>query len=411
MAHFEAQKLKKLISSFWRPKYPKFTKKIILLFLTCLFLQILLVMNYSFFWVLILALILTPSLFLLFQIPSAVWRKTVIDKATKKREKFTNLIVIGITGSYGKTSTKEILAAILSEKYKVLKTREHQNSEVGIFQCILNELKPEHEIFVVEMAAYNRGGIKLLCGIAKPKIGILAGINEQHMATFGSQENIIKTKYELIKSLPEDGIAFFNSKNKYCVELYEKTRIRKFLYGQNATFFGEENLLGAIAVAKELGMTEEEISRAASRIENKNLVSSLPLGNKFSGIEIKKGINGINIIDAIYSANPDGVIAHLEYLKKFQGKKIIVMPCLIELGKASKEVHKRIGGKIAEVCDLAIITTKDRFKEIKEEALGKAEFLEDPKIIFERLKVFSQPDDVILLESRVPRKLINLLKI
>ena len=108
-------------------------------------------------------------------------------------------------------------------------------------------------------------------------------------------------------------------------------------------------------MARELGMTEEEISKGVNKIEN-----------KFGGIKIKKGINGINIIDATYSANPDGVIAHLEYLKNFSGKKIIVMPCLIELGKASKEVHRRIGKKIAEVCDLAIITTKDRFKEIKE---------------------------------------------
>ena len=339
---------------------------------------------------------LVSGIVLLFQPFTVLLRNRIIEKAKEKREKFNNLIVVGITGSFGKTSTKEFLAAILSEKFKVLKTKEHQNSEVGISQCILNDLKPEHEVFVCEMAAYNKGGIKLLCSIARPKIGILTGINEQHMATFGSQENIIKTKYELIESLPADGIAFFNAKNKYCIELYQKTNLKKFLYGENAAFPGEENILGAMAVAKELGMTEEEISDAVVKIEN-----------KFCGIQIKKGANGINIIDATYSANPDGVMAHLEHLKTFSGKKIIVMPCLIELGKASKEVHRRIGKKIAEVCDLAIITTKDRFKEIKETAGEKAIFMENPKKILEKIKELCKEGDVILLESRVPSELIR----
>jgi UDP-N-acetylmuramoyl-tripeptide--D-alanyl-D-alanine ligase len=350
----------------------------------------------------ILSPFLVSAVVLLFQPTAVLLRNRIIKKATKKRESFKNLIVIGITGSYGKTSTKEFLSAILSEKFNVLKTKEHQNSEVGVSQCILEELKPEHEVFVCEMAAYNRGGIKLLCGIAKPKIGVLTGINEQHMATFGSQENIIKAKYELIESLPEDGIAFFNAKNKYCREMYERTKIKKFLYGENAAFFGEENILGAMAVARELGMTQEEISRAVGKIEN-----------KFSGVQFKKGVNGINIIDATYSANPDGVLVHLEYLKNFPGKKVIVMPCLIELGKASKEVHKRLGKKIAEVCDLAIITTKDRFKEIVEGATNYETgsrnilFLENPKQIFEKIKEFYRENDVVLLESRVPELLIK----
>ncbi len=353
------------------------------------------------FWLLIfdvLTPIISSLVVLIFQPLAVLQRNRIIKKAKTKREQFKNLLVVGITGSYGKTSTKEFLAAILSEKFKVLKTKEHQNSEVGVSLCILNDLKEEHEIFICEMGAYNRGGIKLLCGIAKPQIGVITGINEQHMATFGSQENIIKTKYELIENLPKEGIAFFNAKNEYCRELYQKTRIRKFLYGENAKFPGEENIFGAMAVAKELGMTEEEISRAVSKIEN-----------KIGGIRVKKGINGINIIDATYSANPDGVIANLEYLTLLfpQGKKVMVMPCLIELGKASKEVHRRIGNKIGEVCDLAIITTKDRFKEIKEGAGGKAVFMENPKEILEKIKSFCKEGDAVLLESRVPGYLIK----
>ncbi|MDO8436423.1 MAG: Mur ligase family protein [bacterium] len=398
-AHFEAQAFRKIISSFWRIKYPKFTKKIIVILLASLSLAFILAIKGYYLYIYFL-IIFVP---LVFQIPTVLWRKRYLNKAKKKRESFKNLLVIGITGSYGKTSTKEFLYTILAEKFgkeKILKTKEHQNSEVGISQCILSDLTAEHEIFICEMGAYGRGGIKLLCDIVKPKIGILTGINEQHMATFGSLKNIIKTKYELIESLPKDGIAFFNTKNKYCLELYQKTPQRSlglsFLYGAEARVFGEENLLGAMAAAKKLGMTEEEISRAVSKIKNK-----LP------GIQSRKGINGITIFDATYSANPDSVIGHLEYLEALPGRKIIIMPCLIELGKASVEIHRKIGKKIAEVCDLAIITTKDRFQEIKEGAGEKAILLENPKEIFEKIKSFCKSGDIILLESRVPAQLIK----
>ncbi|MFH1401944.1 MAG: Mur ligase family protein [Parcubacteria group bacterium] len=361
------------------------------------------------FWLLVFD-VFSPVIFsiivLFFQPFTVLMRNRIIKKAKEKRQKFPNLLVVGITGSYGKTSTKEFLYSILKEKFgdKVLKTKEHQNSEVGISQCILNDLNKDHEIFIVEMGAYNVGGIKLLCDITGPKIGILTGINEQHMATFGSQENIIKAKYELIESLPKNGIAFFNGKNKYCVELYEKTLRRGsgrvFLYGENARFFGEENILGAMAMARELGMQENEIQNAVGKIDN-----------KMPGIQIKEGIGGLKIIDATYSANPDGVIANLEYLRQFNGKKIIVMPCLIELGKASKEVHRRIGQKIGEVCDLAIITTKDYFREISDVAGEKTVFMDNPKKIFDKIKSFTKDGDIVLLESRVPKKLIERLMI
>lgn len=395
----------------------------------------------------ILTPVITSAIVLIFQPLAVLGRNQIIRKAIKKREQFKDLLVIGITGSYGKTSTKEFLATILSEKFKVLKTTEHQNSEVGISQCILNDLKPEHQIFVVEMGAYNRGGIKLLCDIARPKIGVITGINEQHLSTFGSLENIIKGKYELIESLPEDGLSIFNGDNEYCFELYKKTLIKKRVYSLQSSISGLpsdiwayniraekdfitfkmtagdemvdfrvsllgshniSNILAAVCCARELGMTLEEISRACQKIESWQ-----------SGIQLKRGrhpptvLHGINIFDATYSANPDGVISHLEYLKIWPGKKVIIMPCLIELGSSSKEVHRRIGEKIGEVCNLAIITTKERFEEIKEGAIGRGMnsenilFIENPKKIFEKIKVFCKEGDVVLLESRLPNQLIQ----
>jgi len=166
-----------------------------------------------------------------------------------------------------------------------------------------------------------------------------------------------------------------------------------------------QNLVGAIAVAREMGMSLKEIARACETI-------TPDLG----ALKVKRGINGITIIDSTYSANPDGVIADLEYLNLYEGKKILVMPCLIELGKASKEVHKRIGEKIGEVCDLAIIITKERFRELQEGAMAKGMkkenilFLESPQEIVSKIKSTTQQGDVVLMEGRVPSTLIPYLK-
>jgi UDP-N-acetylmuramoyl-tripeptide--D-alanyl-D-alanine ligase len=442
-----------------RIKKPVLTKKTLFLILAGLAVEILIILFLSKYYQLILFAtlgflifdIITPlivsAIVLFFQPLAVLGRSRIIKKAKEKRAEFKKLLVIGITGSYGKTSTKEFLYTILSEKFgeeRILKTKEHQNSEVGISQCILNDLKPEHQIFICEMGAYNRGGIKLLSDIAKPQIGILTGINEQHLATFGSLDNIIKTKYELIESLPRLGFAVFNGDNEYCRELHKKAPVSKRIcyttfsasahevvggdfwtskieadkesvYFKVFSRWGEigefkvrvpgqhyaQNILMAAVVAKEvLGMTLDEIMKVAQKIKPEQ-----------GGMKLIKTKDGLNIIDSTYSANPDGVISHLEYLKLWSGRKVIIMPCLIELGQASGEIHRKIGEEIAGVCDLAIITTKDRFREIQEKAGEKAVFLENPKKIFEKIKKFCSPGDIVLLESRVPSQLIEKLTI
>jgi UDP-N-acetylmuramoyl-tripeptide--D-alanyl-D-alanine ligase len=432
-------------------KKPVLTKKTSLLlffsFFIVFFYLLSLFLNGNIFGWLLLFDVLTPliisGIVLLFQPITFLLRNRIIEKAKRKRQKFKDLLAIGITGSYGKTSTKELLKVILSDKFKVLTTKEHQNSEVGVSNCILNDLNKEHEIFIVEMGAYNRGGIKLLCSIAKPKFGILTGINEQHLATFGSLENIIKTKFELIESLPEDGMAIFNGDNQIIKNLETKirdynsklknikfcsTREKRDIFAENIkiekdcisfnvfskdgdkVFFkinvsgiqNIENIILAICCAKELGMSLNEISDRFSEIKTEGL-----------GMKFLKGINSINIIDSTYSANPDGVIFHLEHLKLWKGKKIVIMPCLIELAQASKGVHQKIGKKIAEVCDFCIITNKECFSEIEKSAVGagmskeKILFSESPEEIVKIVKDFSDSEDIILLEGRVSKSIIK----
>lgn len=386
---------------------------------------------------------------LLFQPFFVIARNRILRKAASKLRKALRnraLVVIGITGSYGKTSTKEFLATILSAKYKVLATPEHRNSEIGIAQTILNDLSDNHDIFIVEMGAYSKGGISLLSNIVKPQIGIVTGVNEQHLATFGSMENLLSAEggRELLNNLPKDGLLVVNGNNKHCLNLYKKAQIKKKIYTLkkdkvdsdiwtedieikresvdfiveskekemmhfNVNVLGKQNiqnLLAAILVAKELGMTLEEISKSCRSIKPEQ-----------AGITLKNGVKGINIIDSSYSSNPNGVMADLEYLDIFPAKKIVVMPCLIELGKKSAEVHQQIGEKISQVCDMAIITTKDRFEEIKKGANLAENGLSGDKIIFclhsrkiaDIIINFCHSGDTVLLEGRVPESLIKLL--
>ncbi len=413
----------------------------------------------------ILTPIIVSVIVLLLQPFFVMIRNNTLRKAGSKIEKvklLSGLKVVAITGSYGKTSTKEFLSTILSKKFKVLSTKEHQNSELGIAKCILEDLKPSHQIFIAEVGAYNRGKVKEVCSILKPKIGIVTGINEQHLALFGSLENLLSAEggRELAEFLPKDGTLVINGDNKYCLDLYKRAYAKRYLNkkiyslsnkivnsdiwadgieihedhvsflvvdgsrGITKTSYGTEipnlemahfsvsvlgkqniqNLLGAILIARELGMSLEEISEACKHIFQKQ-----------AGMTLKHENHGINIVDSSYSANPDGVFADLDYLSIFNGKKVIVMPCLIELGEKSSEIHEKIGRKIGKVCDLVIITSKDKFKEIekgfnetKQEGV-RCLLCDNPRDICSTITLFCKTGDTVLLEGRVPVKLISLL--
>lgn len=438
-------------------KKPVFTKKALFLsFLSFLvlsiFFSIIVLSQKDIFqfalWLLVIDILIpfAVSLVILLIQPFVVLYRNefVLKKAKEKISKRKDLIVVGITGSFGKTSVKEFLSAILLDKFNVLKTDKHQNSEMGISKCILEKLKPEHQVFVVEMGAYGKGGIKLLADIAKPKIGILTGINEQHLSLFGSLANIISAKYELIQSLPKDGLAIFNGDNNHCQNLFKQTEMPKKIYNINKTakelslnpdiwaedvkagkdsisfkvftkrgessvikvdVLGKQNvsnILAAVLAANEMGMSLEEISKACSKITKDQ-----------GSITYHIGKRGENVLNASYSSNPDGVLADLEYLKIWPGKKILVMPCLIELGSAALEAHRRIGEKIGEACDLAVITTGEWFDILKKEAMLKGMkpenivLLEKPEEALIQLDIFTGQGDTILLEGRVSKKIIN----
>jgi len=394
----------------------------------------------------LLAPFIVTAVIFLFQPLSVLIRNYIIRKAKNKITNFrrinNDLIVIAITGSYGKTSTKEFLSAILSYKFRVLKTRDHQNSEIGISRCILDNLNINHQIFIVEMGSYDKGGIKLLSDITGPKIGIVTGVNEQHLALFRSLDNLLSAEggRELVDSLPKDGLLVLNGDNKYCLDLYKKTDINKKIYTLsndkiNSDIWADEitvkrdqisfavltkqkevtsfnidvlgkqniqNILATILVARHLGMSFDEIFAASKNIKQEQ-----------GGMLLKDGKYGLSIINSSYSANPSGVIADIEYLDIFPKKKIIIMPCLIELGEKSVEIHEKIGVQIGKTCDFAIVTTKEMFETIKEGALKSGMnpkniiFCENPDKILTKLSILCTEGDAVLLEGRVPAKVIS----
>ncbi|MDP4010399.1 MAG: Mur ligase family protein, partial [Candidatus Spechtbacteria bacterium] len=157
-------------------------------------------------------------------------KNKVMQRAAKKREKMQDLLVIGITGSYGKSSIKEILAHILSKKFKVLKTPENINADIGVAQVVLKQLKKEHEVFIVEMGAYKKGEIEKTTKVAQPQISIMTGINLQHVSLFGNLASIQQAKYELVEALPEKGLALFNGDDEHTRALFRQCKTPKRLY-------------------------------------------------------------------------------------------------------------------------------------------------------------------------------------
>jgi len=299
-----------------------------------------------------------------------------INEARKILNSAKGLTIIGITGSYGKTSMKYFLTTLLKAKYNVLMTPESYNTPMGIVKTIRGSLNAMHEIFVCEMGAKKVGEIKEICDIVHPDHGIITSIGPQHLETFKSLENVKKTKFELADSLPENGMMFINGDDgniadypinrpfirysingkgdyhAYDIKLSDRgTTFRVQAPGGDICDFrtkliGAHNVLnitGAIAAANSMGIPLHDLKAQVKKIEG--VPHRLQLMNK----------GGHLIIDDSYNSNPVGVMAALETLSLFDGFKIIVTPGMVELGDKQDEYNFEFAGKAASVCDYVII--------------------------------------------------------
>jgi len=317
-------------------------------------------------------------------------------KAKKKVKEMPRLEVIGVTGSYGKTSSKNILADILKVKYDTMPTPKNFNTPYGLMLTINNHLDKFTEYFIAEMGACEVGQIKELCDFVKPKYGILTRIGVAHLDSFKSEENIQKTKFELIESLPSDGIGILNMDDPKQVLYKVKNNCQiKWIAIDNkdadlvasnikathkgmtfdVKFKGEKksykletkllgnaniyNILAAVMLASNLGMSMEEIQRGVKGI---NVIEHR--------LELKKQGN-LNIIDDAYNSNPIGSKMALDSLKLMPGKKVIVTPGMIELKDKQYELNFEFGRQIADVCDQVILVGKNQTKPIYDGLMDK----------------------------------------
>ena len=292
-----------------------------------------------------------------------------------------DLTVIGITGSFGKTSTKHYLHRILSEKYDTLMTPGSFNTPMGVIRTVREQLKPYHSIFICEMGAKQKGDIKEICDIVHPRYGIITAVGPMHLETFHSIDNVQSTKFELADALPADGLVVVNNDFEYCANRpvdntgcvrYAVVNTgdadfvaRDIVYTPDGTDFtvagpdglelrlhtqliGEcniSNLLAAVIMALRLGVEPERIKYAVSQIEQVE-----------HRLNVKRTPGGVTIIDDAFNSNPVGSRMAVDALSHFtQGRRIIVTPGMIELGDKQDELNRALGRHIGEMLDIAII--------------------------------------------------------
>ncbi len=357
-------------------------------------------------------------------------KEKILTAAKNKLAKLSNLKIVAITGSYGKTSTKDMLYTLLFKKYFVVKTPKSFNTPLGVAQTILDYLKSNTDILIAEIGAYKRGEIKNLTKFLKPKIGVITAVAPQHLERFGSLENIAKAKFELVENLPQNGIAILNNESDlvknlashmesgnvnfygtgsqyYASDIKVATEGTSFIFHTPKTsaqitipLTGEhhaKNFVAAATVALNLGLTLNEIKERATKL--------LPTPHR---LEIKKQ-NGLTLIDNTYNTNPQSSKSSLRLLHDISGsQKILITPGLVEQGRESSEANQEFAKEAAKVSDQIIIVGEYAKKDLlaglstanfpKKKIFTAGSFNEAMNI----LGKISKPETVVLLENDLP---------
>ena len=356
--------------------------------------------------------------------------------AKNKLKSMNNLKVIGITGSYGKTSSKNILNDILKIKFNCLATPKSINTFNGLMITINNKLSKLDDIFIAEMGAYVKGEINGLCKLVNPKYGIITSIGNAHLATFGSEQNIIDGKMELIEYLPSDGIGVLNKddlkQKNYKIKNKNKCKIIwigidnkdvdvkasnikcnnkgttftvKFkdiekTYDFETKLLGKHNvynILASIALGYEFGISIKNLQQAVKKVK--------PVEHR---LELKK-LGDFYQIDDAYNSNPIGAKSALDVLNLMKGTKVVVTPGMVELGEKEEEYNREFGRQISEVADKVILIGEKRTKPIKQGLIDKKfdedniYVLNDVRDAYVLINKFKESDDLYaLFENDLP---------
>jgi UDP-N-acetylmuramoyl-tripeptide--D-alanyl-D-alanine ligase len=349
-------------------------------------------------------------------------------------ERHGRLKVIGITGSYGKTSTKFILQQCLSVRYNALATPESFNTTLGIVRTARTLLRPIHDIFVAEMGARQPGDIREICELARPRIGVITAIGEQHLETFGDVSTVARTKLELFAALKPGDLAFYNQDDPilnsaskpaapryvtYAIDAEDadyraadvqpsargteftvlapggaSARFRTRLLGRHNVY----NILAALAVSAELGIPLADLAVPVAALK--------PAPHR---LEARKTAGGVTILDDAYNSNPMGAKSALEVLASMEGeRKILITPGMVELGERERELNKAFGAQAATACDYAVLVGPKRTMPIREglleagfpaERIYVAADLQDGQ---KHLDAMLRAGDVVLYENDLP---------
>lgn len=331
-------------------------------------------------------------------------------------------VVIGITGSYGKTTTKTFMAHLLNGRYKTFPTPKSYNTVMGVCRAVNETLAGDYSIeyFIVEMGAYVEGEIRRICALTPPRISVVVAVGPQHYERFGSMEHVASAKYEIIAALPPDGVGVFNWDDPYVREMYERGhpqtriavsrdesplayadggprfvasgvsqtlhgltfRITDHATGDSESFatpvHGEHNvtnILLATAVAVHEGMTLPEIALRARMLqpaESRLVLTTLP--------------GGITLINDAYSANPVGVVGALKTLGLHQtGRRLVVTPGMVELGELQEVENRKLGALIAQYATDVILVGAAQTQPVKA-GLESAGFPKDDLQVMESVR-------------------------
>ena len=354
-----------------------------------------------------------------------------INDAARILREMPNLKIIGVTGSYGKTSVKYFLSTLLSVRYNVLHTPGNYNTTLGVVRTIREQMKPFHEIFICEMGAREVGDIKEICDLVHPDHGIITSIGPQHLQSFHTIENIIATKFELADAVPADGKVFLNYDNEYIrTHKIDKNVVSYGTLGEDISYKaydiavspsgssfkmkdgkGEEyefhtrlvgnhnvqNIAGAIAVAHTLGIPMEKLRYPVKQLES--VPHRLQLVKQGSRI----------LLDDSYNSNKNGFKAALDTLAMFKELRILMTPGMVELGEKQYDENKEVGVYAADKCDYAVLVGKEQTKPIQD-GLKEAGFARSRMIVVDTLQEAFQmvnaiPDEkqkVVLIENDLP---------
>jgi UDP-N-acetylmuramoyl-tripeptide--D-alanyl-D-alanine ligase len=339
--------------------------------------------------------------------------------------------VIGVTGSNGKTTTKDLIASVLETTYQVHKTAGNYNGDIGLPLTIL-ETSPDTDILVLEMGMRGRGEIEFLSKLAKPSAAVITNIGEAHLERLGSRDQIAKAKLEILSGLTEDGLFVYNGDEPLIGAYYDETEkpehVRSCRFGLETendlypegimldgagTHFsinqtGERsyfipllgrhnviNALAAIAIGREFKVSEPLIV--------KGLRDTQPTGMR---IELVKGATGLTILNDAYNASPTSVKAALELFKDLKGyaRKIVVLGDMLELGPDEEQQHRDIG-KLLQPGDFDYVYTYGRLAEwMADEAKRlyptcRIQSFMDKTAIAEEISSFAIPQDIVLVKG------------